>query len=81
MITIFNRKELFITNSIERYKNAAGDLKAANIPYTSKVSGAGSRGRAMRGKTGTPVANSNLYVIYVREKDYNRALSAISKDE
>jgi len=82
MITIFNRKELFITMDMSRQSNVRDILSANGVEYTVKVtnlqsaSGIGSS----RGRVGNFGINQNYsyeYKIYVHKKDYDNALRLI----
>ena len=79
MITIFNRKELFTTYSMEKQAALRQALADAGIDYTVQTMdrsspspfSAGSRGRM--GTFGTPMERMLTYVIYVKKKDYEYA--------
>ena len=84
MITIFNRKELLITTNSDVYSNAKDDLKLAGIKYAT-----GSKGNNFKHAVARTyvdehnrqrVSNSGMvYMIYVHEKDYQKAVAAINK--
>lgn len=84
MITIFNRKELLITTNAERYANAKEDLSKAKIDFRLGSKGNNFKHATARIHTGMPsgakyVNTGMVYIIYVHEKDYNRALATINK--
>lgn len=83
MITIFNRKELTTTFSMEQQAKVRNILSQNNIKYivktvnrtTSSVLG------TTRSKTGTLGQNIKLsyeYIIYVHKNDYDKAKSIIN---
>ena len=83
MITIFNRKELFITNNTQKKSTICTMLNSMGINYDVKVKDianpspmmAGSRSRT--GSFGVNSACSYEYKIYVKKDDYDKALVAI----
>lgn len=84
MITIFNRKELLITTNAERYANAKEDLSRAKINFRLGSKGNNFKHATARMYTGMPsgakyVNTGMIYIIYVHEKDYNRALAVINR--
>lgn len=86
MITIFNRKELMITRDMDRYANAKDDLKAAGIDFTLGSKGNNFKHATARARTGMPNGTVSydsgmVYIIYVHEKDYNRAVAAIHRNK
>lgn len=75
MITIFNRKEVYIGQSIERYRKIRELLESHAIKYTYKVINRNNSQAmgAKRGYTGTFGEKSEYmytYYIYVQKKDY-----------
>ena len=78
MITIFNRKELIITNDMRRQADIRYILEGNGIDYivrTTNMQTAPMMGGS-RGRTGSFQINQNYsyeYKIYVRKKDYERA--------
>lgn len=82
MITIFNRKELFITMDMNRQSNVRDILSANGVEYTVKVTNLQSASviDSSRGKVGNFGINQNYsyeYKIYVHKKDYDNALRLI----
>lgn len=79
MITIFNRKELMITYSISKQADIRSVLSKEQVPYIIKVINRKSPSPfapGSRAYTGTFGENLNLeyeYIIYVRNKDYEKA--------
>lgn len=71
MITIFNRKELCITFSMEEYVRVRQVLQRENIPYITDVFNHTSNSNL--GKFGENMDYANEYVIYVHKKDFERA--------
>ena len=82
MITIFNRKELFITMDMGRQAEVCNNLSANGIKHTVKVTNL-QRTAAFgwnRGRVGTFGVNLNHsyeYKIYVHKNDFEYALSLI----
>ena len=79
MITVFNRKELLVTFSMEE-QNRVRDILAANgIDYRIKTVNPSARsyiGGSGRGRSGSFGINNDAayqYYIYVHSKDYERA--------
>ena len=82
MITIFNRKELFITIDMSRQSNVRDILSANGVEYTVKVTNLQSASviGSNRGRVGNFGINQNYsyeYKIYVHKKDYDNALRLI----
>jgi len=83
MITIFNRKELFITNDIQKKSKICAMLNDSGIDYDVKVKDianpssimAGSRSRT--GSFGINSACSYEYKIYVKKEDYDKSLAVV----
>ena len=83
MLTIFNRRELLTTVSMEEQNHVRGILAQNNIHYCVKTvnpsarSTFGSSGRARTGSFGINMDCAYQYYIYVHKKDYARAQSLI----
>ncbi|TJX12810.1 hypothetical protein E9840_11905 [Tissierella creatinini] len=84
MITFFNRKEIYVCQTNERFIEIRNILRDNNIKYTYRIvdrnssQGFGSQ----RGRTGTFGHNmriSKTYYIYVNKKDYEVASSLIGR--
>lgn len=82
MITIFNRKELLITLDMKRQSDIREILSSNSIDYVVKTTNlqsatvVGSQ-RAYTGNYGINQEYSYEYKIYVRKKDFNKALRLI----
>lgn len=70
MITMFNRQELIAVSSLQRYSDIRRLLIAAGIRNRTKMGGGIGRNR------GTGLV-TELYTIYVHERDYDRAMAVI----
>lgn len=82
MVTIFNRKELYITFSMEEQSRIRSVLAAANIDYALKVSGGvRSTGGHRTVAVGIRGESQYLYKFYVKKADYERALHRIHNDK
>ena len=67
MITIFNRRELMITRSMEEQAQVRNKLNEAGIDYTVKVNG---------GHPGATASRQDVmyeYRIFVKKVDYEQA--------
>lgn len=79
MIMIWNRKEVFVGNSLERFNEVRYKLSSNGINYEYKVVDSTSPsyfGSSNRTRTGTFGVNMNLaktYYLYVHKSDYNNA--------
>lgn len=79
MITIFNRKEVFITfnmNEMVRIKNI---LKDKNIENYVKVAGRDFWSRGRTGSFGIDQSCNYEYKIYVKRSDYDSAIRYINE--
>ena len=78
MINIFNRKEVVTTTDMTKYANAKDDLVLAGIKFSLRSRPAHISHMRM-GKKPMRIGRYNgvEYIIYVYEKDYDRALSVI----
>lgn len=79
MITIFNRKEIFVTYSMGKQIEVCDRLRAAKIPYTVGTSGNRMREAAHRsgGVIGGNINAMVEYKIYVKKEDYEKAVNAL----
>lgn len=83
MITIFNRKELLITLDMKKQSEIREILSANNIEYVVKTTNlqsatvVGSQ-RAYTGNYGINQDYSYEYKIYVRKKDFDKAVCLIN---
>ena len=79
MITVFNRKELYITFDIEDMMRVRNLLKDNNIDYDIKIS---SRDFWSRGRTGSFGINQKCnyeYKFYVKRPSYEKAVYCINQ--
>lgn len=84
MITFFNRKLLLSTMNIDQYANARDDLVKADIDF--KVATKGQNYKHTMPRTyninGRTMTNTGIvYDLYVHEKDYKKAVTAINKKD
>ena len=84
MITIFNRKEIYVCQSLERFNEARGILKSNNIKYTYRVIDRNSSNviGSQRGRSGTfgqDLNASKTYYVYVHKSDYDEAAGLIGR--
>ncbi|MGB4589160.1 MAG: hypothetical protein WBI17_08020 [Clostridiaceae bacterium] len=79
MIMIWNRKEVFVGNSLQRFNEARNKLSSNGIKYVYKVvdstspSYFGSSNRARTGTFGINMDLAKTYYLYVHKKDYSHA--------
>ncbi len=79
MVSIFNRTELCVTQSLEQYSKISAALNAANIEYYAKALSRSSPSAisfGTRERSGTFAQNmayDNFYRIYVRRADLESA--------
>ncbi|WP_313132164.1 hypothetical protein [Anaerocolumna sp.] len=73
MITIFNRKELAITYSMEKQVSIREILKSEKIEYRLRVKGQDSRMRGNIAIIGQDMNHAYEYIFYVHKKDYEYA--------
>lgn len=81
MITIFNRKEVYSTYSMESQAKARAALERHGIDYIIDTTGGMARnygsGPIAVGRFGTNPLNNIQYRIYVKKTDIDRAAAAI----
>ena len=78
MISIFNRKELFITYDMKKQSEIRSILQNNNIEYKVNVKNIlSSENRAHTGSMGVAQSKSYEYKIYVKASDYEKALYLI----
>lgn len=82
MITIFNRKEIYVGNSLIDFNEVRERLSKNSIKYTHRVVDRNSSNfvGGQRGRTGTLRQNLNTsktYYIYVHKKDYDKAVGLV----
>ena len=79
MILMWNRKEVFVGHSLQRFNEARYTLSSNGIKYKYKVvdntspSYFGSSNRARTGTFGINMDYSKTYYIYVHKNDYDNA--------
>lgn len=78
MITIFNRKELFIPYSLEKQAEIRNLLSAHKIEYT--ISTMGNTWQANSRGFGINTLAQIEYKIYVKKKDYEKAVFFLNAD-
>lgn len=82
MITIFNREEVYVGTSMEKFNKVLTTLSENNIEYKHRVVDRNSSNvvGGQRGRTGTfgqDLNISKIYYVYVHKKDYKNATSII----
>lgn len=83
MITVFNRKEVFLTYSMKTQAEVRSLLSANQIAYSVKVvdrTNPSPFSADMRGRTGTLGQNPQLsyeYIFYVHKDDFEKANALI----
>ncbi len=76
MITVFNRKELCITYSMEEQARVRDILSAHNIDYTLSTFGNLCRSE-VRGYPGMKHIAQTEYLFYVKKSDYDEAVALL----
>jgi len=84
LITVFNRRELFITYSMEALSRVRDALDAGGIPHYVRTRNltsptAYTDARAGAGSFGSDMNASYEYKIYVHRKDCERACAVIGQ--
>jgi len=87
LITIFNRKELYITYSMEEQARIRNLLSSHNIDYTLSTLSvydilsilANTMQSSPRGAYGRRDFNQTQYRFYVKKSDYDEALAIMNK--
>lgn len=77
MITIFNRRELVTTYSMEKQANIREILKAKKIDYRLKTIAQYSKMRGNVAIIGQNMNQAYEYIFYVHKKDYGYAKQCI----
>lgn len=82
MITVFNRKELLVTYSMELQSKARNILNEWGIDYIVDTAGTAARNIGLGpigvDRFGTNPSFSCQYKIYVNRKDYEKARAALA---
>ena len=78
MLSVFNRKALLVTNSMERQSSVAQQLSRLDIPYFIKITKLSAGGNSsafwLQAASNSPVYE---YCIFVKKKDYEKACHLI----
>ncbi len=83
MIMIWNRKEVFVGNSSQRFDEVRYKLSTNRINYDYKIvdstspSYFGSSNRARTGTYGVNMNYTKTYYIYVHKNDYDKAQASL----
>ena len=83
MIMIWNRKEVFVGNSLQEFNKVRDNLSSNGIKYEYKVvdttssSYFGSSNRARTGSFGINMDVVKTYYIYVHKNNYNNAIALL----
>ena len=78
MILLFNRKELTVTHSDQRFYRLTAALSKAGIPYRTKYGGSSVfTAERYRGTPFLQADSTHFRKIYVNQSDYDRALHVI----
>ena len=86
MITIFNRKELLITDDMKKQSEVRTTLQNHNIKYDVKIKNLLSpsifsrSGRTYIGSRGVDLTKSYEYKIYVKKSDYEEAVVLLNEN-
>ena len=82
MICLFNRKELLITQSLEKRNNVCALLTQEQIPYTTRTrTGSLTQPDRYRGVPFISPDTTYEYRIYVHRKDYERAAFCLRRSD
>lgn len=79
MILIWNRKEIFVGNAMQRFNEIRYTLAANKIDYTYRVVDNGTSSRAKFGTAGVNMDYSRTYYLYVDKRDYDNAQGVLHK--
>ena len=79
MITIFNRKEIFITYDPNEPLKIRNLLRDSNIEHHTKCKGRNDHNRGRTGSFGIDMSCNYEYKIYVKRSDYEKAVHAINE--
>ena len=75
MISIWNRREVYMGFDIDQLAHVRKELTDANIPFIQRSSNHTARSRT--GAFGENTAYAGLYYIYVHQDDLERARAAL----
>ena len=79
LITIFNRKEIFITYDANEQLRIRNLLRDNNIEHYTACKGRNDHNRGRTGSFGINMSCNYEYKIYVKHRDYEKAVLAINK--
>ncbi|WP_234121331.1 hypothetical protein [Clostridium hydrogenum] len=85
MIMIWNMKEVFVGNSLQKFTEVRNTLSSNEIKYKYKIvdstssSYFGSSNRARTGTFGVNMDYTKTYYIYVHKNDYDSAQALLRK--
>lgn len=83
MITIFNRREVYMGFSIEKFAEIRNILSDNHTKYDYKLAGQGSSGlfgsRESLGFIGENLIYAYEYHVYVHKNDYDQAIYVINR--
>lgn len=83
MIMIWNRKEAFVGNSLQKFNEVCFSLSSNGIKYKYKVFDStspslfGTSNRARTGTFGINMDYTKTYYIYVHKNDYDKACAIL----
>ena len=80
LITIFNRREVFITYDSNEQLRIRNLLRDKNIEHYVKCKGRNDFNRGRTGSFGIDMSCNYEYKIYVRQKDYEKAKFFINRN-
>ncbi|MBE6021789.1 MAG: hypothetical protein E7231_00990 [Cellulosilyticum sp.] len=73
MITFWNRKEIYIGHSLERYSEICNILATNGMAYTYKIVDRQAHRKRSIGSIGMDSELRYMYYIYVHQKDFDLA--------
>lgn len=83
MIVFWNRKEVFVGNSMQRFNEVRNNLSSNKIKYDYKIIDStspnffGASSRARTGTFGVNMDYTKTYYIYVHKNDYDKAQASL----
>lgn len=85
MIMIWNRKELFVGNAMQRFNEIRYALAANKIDYTYRIVNSatptmfGVSNQSRNGTFGVNMDYTRTYYLYVNKRDYDKAQGVLHK--
>ena len=79
MIMIWNRKELFVGNAMQRFNEIRYALAANKIDYTYRIVDNGIATRTKLGTAGVNMDYAKTYYLFVDKRDYDKAQGVLHK--